>query len=99
MNCGQSFAGVSMGEEGLWSAIVVANKGLQNGNLDELFTLIDTLPPEQKTEVFKHLQKSMPPQTQTNNITGPMVIQISAMDKESMSMVLQAIAERMGGMH
>jgi hypothetical protein len=47
--------------------------------------------------VFKHLQSSLPPQTQTNNITGPMVIQISAMDKESISLVLQAIADRMGG--
>lgn len=87
-----------MGEDGLWSAIVVASNGLDNGSLDELFTLIENLSPEQKTEVFKRLQSSMPPQTQTNNITGPMVIQISAMDKESMSMVLQAIAERMGGM-
>jgi hypothetical protein len=86
-----------MGEESLWSAIVVASKGLENGNLDELYALIDTLSVEQKTEVFKRLQSSLPPQTQTNNITGPMVIQISAMDKESMSMVLQAIAERMGG--
>ena len=86
-----------MGEDGLWSAIVVASKGLDNGSLDELFALIDTLSPEQRTEVFKHLQSSLPPQTQTNNITGPMVIQISAMDKESMSVVLQAIAERMGG--
>ncbi|MDX2242367.1 MAG: hypothetical protein NW224_16910 [Leptolyngbyaceae cyanobacterium bins.302] len=87
-----------MGEDGLWSAIVVASKGLQNGSLDELFTLIDNLSHEEKTEVFKRLQSSMPPQTQTNNITGPMVIQISGMDKESISLVLQAIAERMGGM-
>lgn len=87
-----------MGEDGLWSAIVVASKGLQNGNLDELFTLIDNLSHEEKTEVFKRLQSTMPPQTQTNNITGPLVIQISGMDKESISLVLQAIAERMGGM-
>lgn len=86
-----------MSEESFWSAIVVASKGLENGSLDELYALIDTLSPEQKTEVFKHLQSSLPPQTQTNNITGPMVIQISAMDKESMSLVLQAIADRMGG--
>jgi hypothetical protein len=86
-----------MGEESFWSAIVVASKGLENGNLDELYALIDTLSVEQKTEVFKRLQSSLPPQTQTNHITGPMVIQISAMDKESMSLVLQAIAERMGG--
>lgn len=86
-----------MGEDGLWSAIVVASKGLENGNLDELYALIDTLSVDQKTEIFKRLQSALPPQTQTNNITGPMVIQISAMDKESMSMVLQAIAERMGG--
>jgi uncharacterized protein with von Willebrand factor type A (vWA) domain len=26
-----------------WSAIVVASKGLDNGNLDELFALIDRL--------------------------------------------------------
>lgn len=86
-----------MSEESFWRAIVVASKGLDNGSLDELYALIDTLSVEQKTEVFKRLQSSLPPQTQTNNITGPMVIQISAMDKESMSMVLQAIAERMGG--
>jgi len=86
-----------MGEEGLWSAIVVANKSLENGDLDELYALIDRLSTEQKTEIVKRLQSSLPPQTQTNNITGPLVIQISAMDKESMSLVLQAIADRMGG--
>jgi len=86
-----------MGEEGLWSAIVVANKSLENGDLDELYALIDRLSTEQKTEIVKRLQSSLPPQTQTNYITGPLVIQISAMDKESMSLVLQAIADRMGG--
>jgi hypothetical protein len=32
-----------MSEESLWRAIVVASKGLENGNLDELYALIDTL--------------------------------------------------------
>jgi hypothetical protein len=88
-------------KNGLWGAIVVANERTENGNgkLDQLYELIQNLPEESKAELIKRLQASTQstPQFGTNHITGPLVIQVSMMDKESMSALLHAIADKMGG--
>lgn len=83
-----------------WSAIVVANERLENGKLDQLYELIDSLPAETKAELVKRLQGSNvhPMQFGTNNITGPLIIQVSMMDKENMAEILRAIADKLGGL-
>jgi hypothetical protein len=87
-----------MGAE-LWSAIVVSE--FRNGKLEELLTLIENLPEESKAEVIKRLelkpQRSNGQQFGTNSIVGPVVFQVSMMDKESMAQMLQMMAEAMGG--
>jgi hypothetical protein len=88
-----------MGVE-LWSAIVVTE--YQNGKLEELLTLIDNLPEESKAEVLKRLDvkgqsQRSPNQFGTNSIVGPVVFQVSMMDKDSMAKMLHMMAEALGG--
>jgi hypothetical protein len=77
-----------------WSAITVANR---SATIDDLFQVADQLPMPEKIALAKRLlgnDASVSIVVGNQQLTGNIVIQINSMDKDALSELLTAIANR-----
>jgi hypothetical protein len=83
-----------MGSVDLWSLItVVANN---NQRVEDLFSIVEELPPDKKAELVQRLLKSNDLNVTfgNNQLSGTIIVQINTMDQAALSDILQAIASR-----
>jgi hypothetical protein len=83
-----------MAEVDLWSLItVVANN---NQRVEDLFAVVEDLPPDKKAELVQRLLKSNDLNVTfgNNQLSGTIIVQINAMDQAALGDILQAIASR-----
>lgn len=83
-----------MGGADLWSLITVISNNERK--LDDLYTVVEELPADQKAELVKRLLKSSDLNVTfgNNQLSGTIIVQINAMDQAALGDILQAIATR-----
>lgn len=83
-----------MGAVDLWSLITVVAE--QDRQLNDVFSVVDQLPTDQKAELVKRLLKSSDLNVTfgNNQLSGTIIVQINTMDKAALGDILSAIADR-----
>lgn len=83
-----------MGEFDLWSLITVV--ATNNQQVEDLLSVVEDLPTNQKAELVKRLLKSADLNVTfgNNQLSGTIIVQINAMDQAALGDILQAIANR-----
>lgn len=83
-----------MGGADLWSLITVISNNERK--IDDLYTVVEQLPADQKAELVKRLLKSSDLNVTfgNNQLSGTIIVQINSMDQAALGEILQAIATR-----
>jgi hypothetical protein len=83
-----------MGNVDLWSLITVVADN--NQKVDDLLSVAEHLPAEQKAELVQRLLKSSDLNVTfgNNQLSGTIIVQINTMDQAALGDILQAIASR-----
>jgi hypothetical protein len=83
-----------MGNVDLWSLITVVANNSQK--VDDLLSVAENLPTEQKAELVQRLLKSSDLNVTfgNNQLSGTIIVQINTMDQAALGDILQAIASR-----
>lgn len=83
-----------MGAVDLWSLITVVAE--QGRKLDDVFSVVEQLPTDQKAELVKRLLKSSDLNVTfgNNQLSGTIIVQINTMDQTALADILNAIANR-----
>jgi hypothetical protein len=83
-----------MGNVDLWSLITVVANNSQK--VDNLLSVAENLPAEQKAELVQRLLKSADLNVTfgNNQLSGTIIVQINTMDQAALGDILQAIASR-----
>ncbi len=78
----------------LWSLITVVTNNERK--VDDLYSVVEDLPVEQKAELIKRLIKSSDLNVTfgNNQLSGTIIVQINTMDQGALAEILQAIASR-----
>jgi hypothetical protein len=83
-----------VGNVDLWSLITVVANNSQK--VDDLLSIAEHLPTEQKAELVQRLLKSSDLNVTfgNNQLSGTIIVQINTMDQAALGDILQAIASR-----
>lgn len=78
----------------LWSLITVVTNNERK--IDDLYSVVEDLPVEQKAELIKRLIKASDLNVTfgNNQLSGTIIVQINTMDQGALADILQAIASR-----